>query len=81
MDEIKDKIEGIQIMLNGLFSGGDVTNAARSSIQFAINEAKKAVKKCVMPDVVGLVFYCKNCNCEIKINVGDGFCAECWSKN
>lgn len=44
-------------------------------------EDLRQVKNCSIPDVVGSVFYCKNCNCEIKSNVGDGVCAECWSKN
>ena len=36
-----DKIKNIEVMLNGLYDGGDVTEAARSSIQYTINEAKK----------------------------------------
>ena len=44
MKDIKKKIDGIQIMLTGLYEGGDVTEAARSSIQYTIDEAQKQLK-------------------------------------
>ena len=31
--------------------------------------------------VIGSVCRCKKCNCEIKNDIGDGLCAECWSAN
>ena len=33
------------------------------------------------PPVIGSVCRCKKCNCEIKNDIGDGLCAECWSAN
>jgi hypothetical protein len=45
MTEIETKIKNIEIMLDGLHNGGDVTEAARSSIQYAINEAKNVINK------------------------------------
>lgn len=33
------------------------------------------------PPVIGSVCRCKRCNCEIRIDIGDGLCAECWSAN
>jgi hypothetical protein len=33
------------------------------------------------PPVIGSVCRCKRCNCEIKNDVGDSLCAECWSAN
>jgi hypothetical protein len=32
-------------------------------------------------EVIGSVCRCKRCGCEIKNDVGDGLCAECWSAN
>ena len=44
MNEIQKKINSIQTMLDGLYEGGDVTEAARSSLQYTLNEAQKVVK-------------------------------------
>lgn len=44
MKEIQSKLDDIQTMLNGLYDGGDVTEAARSSLQYTLNEAQKVVK-------------------------------------
>lgn len=33
------------------------------------------------PPVIGSVCRCKKCNCDIRNDVGDGLCAECWSAN
>lgn len=44
MNEIQSKLDSIQTMLNGLYDGGDVTEAARSSLQYTLNEAQKVVK-------------------------------------
>lgn len=44
MNEIQSKLNDIQTMINGLYDGGDVTEAARSSLQYTLNEAQKVVK-------------------------------------
>ena len=41
------------------------------------NEAKEHLLR--LFGVIGSVCLCKKCNCEIKYDVGDGLCAECWS--
>jgi hypothetical protein len=33
------------------------------------------------PPVIGSVCRCKKCGCEIRVDVGDSLCAECWSAN
>jgi hypothetical protein len=47
---MEEHIRTIQIMLDGLYEGGDVSEAARSSLQYAINMAQEALN---MPDVSG----------------------------
>ena len=44
MNEIQRKLNDIQTMLSGLYDGGDITEAARSSLQYTLNEAQKVVK-------------------------------------
>jgi len=49
--------------------------------EMLIAEHEGTVKKLTIPDVIGSVCRCKRCNCEIKNDVGDGLCDECWSAN
>lgn len=47
----------------------------------SVDVCKNALKALRQPTVIGSVCHCKKCNCEIKNDVGDGICAECWSAN
>lgn len=40
-----------------------------------------AQTKLSQPDVIGSVCRCKRCNCEIKNDIGDSLCVECWLAN
>lgn len=55
MNEIQSKLNDIQTMLNGLYDGGDVTEAARSSLQYTLNEAQKVVKNITYEPVLAVV--------------------------
>ena len=57
MNEIQGKLNDIQTMLNGLYDGGDVTEAARSSLQYTLNEAQKVVKNITYEPVLAPVNY------------------------
>ena len=47
-------------------------------LQYFLETVEEALRQ---PPVIGSVCHCKRCNCEIRNDVGDGLCAECWSAN
>ncbi len=65
---MKNKINDIEVMLNGLHDGGDVTDAAKSSLQYTVNEAKKealtmhAVSSSYNKDDLRVAFEQSRCN-------------------
>lgn len=55
MSEMQKKINSIQSMLDGLFEGGDVTEAARSSLQYTLNEAQEAAENTTRAPTLAVV--------------------------
>lgn len=73
-----DKFEQHIKRMKGLRDVYEVGTGQHNILSILIKECEEALRQ---PLVIGSVCRCKRCNCEIKNDVGDGLCAECWSAN
>lgn len=74
MDNIKQVVKDVRFLI----ATNCCDETIQSRIENFINEHEQAL---LQPLVIGSVCRCKKCNCDIRNDVGDGLCAECWLAN